>query len=56
MSSEDGEGAVNLFRNDGAREFVRQRHAAQREGSVGAGASYGGPAVRRANGEEDARN
>jgi len=53
VAGEDGEGAVDLFGEDGAGEFVGQGDGAEGEDKAGAGAGGGGPSVRGADGEDD---
>ena len=53
VAGEDGEGAVELLGKDDTGEFVGQGDESEREEEVGAGAGVGGPAVRRADGEDE---
>jgi len=53
MTGEDGESAIDLLGEDDAGKLVRKSHAAKREEEIGALASGGGPAVRRADGEDE---
>jgi len=54
VAGEDGEGAVDLLGEDEAGEVVGQGDEAEGEQEVGAGAGQRGPAVGRADGEDDA--
>jgi hypothetical protein len=53
VASEDRQGAVDLFAEHDACEFVRQRHGAEGEALGGAFARILGPAVCRTDGEDD---
>ena len=53
MSGEDGQGAVDLFGEDDASELVWQRDAAQRKKQVRALTGICGPAIRRADRENE---
>ena len=53
VAGEDGEGAVDLFGEDGAGELVGEGDGAEGEDEGGAGAGGGGPAVGGADGEDD---
>jgi hypothetical protein len=53
VSGEDGEGAVDLFAEDDAGEFVGEGHGAEGEERCGALAGILGPAVGGTDGEDD---
>jgi hypothetical protein len=53
VAGEDGEGAVDLFGENGACEFVGQGDSAEGEYEAGAGAGGGSPAIVGADGEDE---
>ena len=53
VTGEDGEGAVDLFGEDGAGHFMRQGDVAERQDEAGACACGWGPAVGGTDGEDE---
>jgi hypothetical protein len=51
VTSKDGKCSVHLFGRNGAGEFVRHRHASERQQQAGSLAGLVGPAVGRSNGD-----